>query len=243
MTNAAATRGAWLFRYRSWIPPMVLGVLLAGLWSARAVPSAGLPRIPLLLGVGLAAVGLLVRGYAIGTAAPGTSGRNTRRQVADHLNTTGPYSIVRHPVYLGNLLTWLGLAVSTGVWWAVVLTGAAFAGFYRDIVVHEERFLAGRFGASYGQWAARTPRWVPGWRGWVPPAWPFACRIALRQEYYGWFTVTFFFVVLEMAARVIHEVRPLLAPGWIAVFVAVALGAAVLRYLQRRTTVLDLPGR
>ncbi|MGB8874133.1 MAG: hypothetical protein WCC75_12145, partial [Desulfobaccales bacterium] len=40
----------------------------------------------------------------------GTSGRNTQGQVAETLNTTGIYSLVRNPLYLGNFLIWLGLS-------------------------------------------------------------------------------------------------------------------------------------
>ncbi len=52
--------------------------------------------------------GLALRVIVVGHAPYGTSGRNTREQVADTLNTTGMYSIVRHPLYLANYLIILG---------------------------------------------------------------------------------------------------------------------------------------
>ena len=48
-------------------------------------------------------IGLLIRCITIGQAADHTSGRNTQTgQVAHDLNTTGLYSMLRHPLYLGN---------------------------------------------------------------------------------------------------------------------------------------------
>lgn len=53
--------------------------------------------------------GLLIRAVTIGFTPKGTSGRNTKEgQVAEVLNTKGIYSVVRHPLYLGNYFMWLG---------------------------------------------------------------------------------------------------------------------------------------
>ena len=52
----------------------------------------------------------MIRIYTVGTTPAGTSGRNRDKQIAEKLNKTGVYSIIRHPLYLGNLLIWLGVA-------------------------------------------------------------------------------------------------------------------------------------
>lgn len=243
-TVRATLIGAWLFRYRSWIPPLLFGVLVVALAASRAERSApGLEAVPLTVGVALAVTGLALRAYAVGTAAPGTSGRNTRIQVADSLNTTGLYSVVRHPVYLGNLLAWLGLSVATGVWWAVLVTAVAFGGFYQKIIAVEERFLSDRFGGRYVAWARGTPGFVPDIRRWIKPESAFAPRIALRQEYYSWWTVTVFFAALDLTARSLHHGRFATTMGWMMTLGAMSIAAAVLRLLQRKTTLLDVPGR
>ena len=54
-------------------------------------------------------MGFLFRAWAIGTTPAGTSGRNTKEQVAEVLNSTGIYSIVRHPLYVGNYFMWIGI--------------------------------------------------------------------------------------------------------------------------------------
>ena len=57
----------------------------------------------------------------VGFTPRGTSGRNTKEgQVAESLNTLGMYSMCRHPLYLGNLLMWLGIVMYMGhLWFAV----------------------------------------------------------------------------------------------------------------------------
>lgn len=236
--------GSWLFRYRSWIPPLLLAGLVAALWlgrDARAQP--GLAGPALSAGLFTTAVGLAIRAYVIGTAAPGTSGRNTLRQVAEALNTTGPYSIVRHPVYLGNLFSWLGLAIATGIWWALPVTIGAFGLFYGKIIAVEEAFLKNRFGEQHAKWASVTPALIPALSRWRPPRLSFAPRIVLRQEYYGWFTAAVFFAVLEGAAQYQAIGRVRLGTGWLIALGAVGLVAGTLRVLQRKTALLDVEGR
>ncbi|MBW6498500.1 MAG: DUF1295 domain-containing protein [Bacteroidales bacterium] len=58
-------------------------------------------------------LGFGIRIYIVGHTPKNTSGRNTSGQLADELNTTGVYSVVRHPLYLGNFFMWLGMAVIT----------------------------------------------------------------------------------------------------------------------------------
>ena len=57
----------------------------------------------------------------MGFAPRGTSGRNTLGQVAEVLNTSGMYSVVRNPLYLGNFVIWLGLALFIKVWWCILI--------------------------------------------------------------------------------------------------------------------------
>ena len=66
--------------------------------------------------------GLALRAYTVCTTPKGTSGRNTARQVADHLNTKGIYSVVRHPLYLANYLIWAGILLLLILWEKFVLS-------------------------------------------------------------------------------------------------------------------------
>ena len=75
------------------------------------------------------------------------------------LMTGGPYAYSRHPMYIGELALWLGLAVLYG-------SPAALAGFavmfavMRRLVVREEIGLEAAFGDPYRRYKARVPRWI-----------------------------------------------------------------------------------
>ena len=97
--------------------------------------------------------GLAIRCVTVGFAPSGTSGRNTGGLKAARLNTTGMYSIVRHPLYLGNAVILAGVLLFVQVWW-FALVGALLALLhYERIIFAEEEFLKRRFGESYERWA------------------------------------------------------------------------------------------
>ena len=108
----------------------------------------------------VALAGLGVRAYVAGHVPQGTSGRNTRSQICEGLNTDGAYSMVRHPLYLGNFLIWLGVALVPRSAWLLLLVTAAFWIYYERIMYAEEEFLRNKFGERYLFWA-RTHTRVP----------------------------------------------------------------------------------
>jgi len=71
-------------------------------------------------------VGLGTRILTIGHTPQRTSGRNTKAQVAETLNTTGLYSMLRQPLYLGNFFMGLGLAFFAHLWWLTLLYSLVF---------------------------------------------------------------------------------------------------------------------
>jgi protein-S-isoprenylcysteine O-methyltransferase Ste14 len=77
------------------------------------------------------------------------------------LATQGPYTRVRHPMYLGFFLWSLTWLLFTDNW----LVGVSFAGFIVFIAIfrvpHEERVLIAHFGDEYRQYMARTSRFLP----------------------------------------------------------------------------------
>ena len=101
----------------------------------------------------LSFIGFVVRFYTIGTTPQGTSGRNTKEQVAMVLNSTGMYSMLRHPLYLGNYLIWLGIAVTTFNIYFIIIMSLLFWLYYERIMFAEERFLQKKFGDKYLNWS------------------------------------------------------------------------------------------
>jgi protein-S-isoprenylcysteine O-methyltransferase Ste14 len=78
---------------------------------------------------------------------------------AGRLVDTGPYAVVRHPVYTGGILFFAGISLALSPW-ALVGT-AALAGLWALKSHVEERFLAAHYPA-YAEYCARTPyRLVP----------------------------------------------------------------------------------
>ncbi len=236
--------GAWLFQRRSYVPPLLLiGVALTATErpGRDAVPGLEVPLVA--AGLAVALVGLVIRALVIGSAPGGTSGKNREAQVATSLNTTGLYSVVRHPLYLGNLCLWLGPAITAGTWWGVVIVGLAFSLYYERIMYAEEAFLRRAFGAEYVAWASVTPALVPALSRWRPAALPFSLRTVLRLEYYALFSTVSMFVVLELVTVWVESGRPALSRAWLGLSIAVVGLSALLRFLQRQTRVLHVDGR
>ena len=103
--------GNWLFKNRSLLPILILPLLFYEL----STPLNNVNKnILLYVGIGITCFGEFIRILTVGYAPSGTSGRNTKQQLAVSLNTKGIYSVVRHPLYLGNLFMFSGPFIFTG---------------------------------------------------------------------------------------------------------------------------------
>jgi hypothetical protein len=74
---------------------------------------------------------------------------------------SGPYRFVRHPFYLANLLTDMGIAVMSGRWWCAALSLAAWLAVYIPVVRGEESHLARLFPDIYPGYLRRVPMLIP----------------------------------------------------------------------------------
>ncbi len=236
--------GSWLFRHRSYLPLVTIPVFLACLPSFKYLgASHELNEAWQLICLAISFSGLAVRVIAVGRAPLGTSGRNTREQVADTLTTTGVYSVVRHPLYLGNYLILLGMACWPHLWWLVLLTSCLFALYYERIMLAEEAFLRDRFGNAFESWAAATPAFIPRLRGWKPSPVSFCWRTVLQREYNAFILIIAVFFAFDLIGDSFAERRLRLDYGWLAFFVAGFVIFAVLRILKKRTKFLQVEGR
>jgi protein-S-isoprenylcysteine O-methyltransferase Ste14 len=77
-----------------------------------------------------------------------------------NLTRTGPYRLVRHPIYFGMLLGILGLAIQAGRWPAVPGLALVFLGLRLKSRI-EERLLREEFGREYENYRRDTPALVP----------------------------------------------------------------------------------
>jgi protein-S-isoprenylcysteine O-methyltransferase Ste14 len=145
--------GGWLFRQRSWLPlPLVAALLLI------PPPEGASGASFWLAGAAVVAVGEGIRLWAVHHI--GAISR-TRSDRLGPLVASGPFSYVRNPLYLGNILLWAGFAISARLLWLVPIIVLLLALEYHAIVRWEERLLAERIGEPYVNYVAGVPRWVP----------------------------------------------------------------------------------
>ncbi len=229
-------QGLFLFRHRSYLPLFILVVGLAVYILQQLHLSADVNVGSIIwyerVCVIVALLGLLIRVYTIGHIAKNTSGRNTSAgQIADDLNTKGIYSIVRHPLYVGNFVMWLGIAMLTAHVWFIITFVFIYWVYYERIMFAEEQFLRGKFGEPYLKWSLKTPAFVPSFKNWEKPYYGFDTKKVLRQEKNGLlavFVVTFLFqqtaVWFQTQQFVIRDK-----------FVIIGLGITLLYYVVIKT--------
>ncbi|MDR3530171.1 MAG: isoprenylcysteine carboxylmethyltransferase family protein [Rhodopila sp.] len=132
----------------------------AGPWLARFVVTQS--AWTFWTGAALVILGLCFAAWARIHLAGNWSGTVTLKQ--DHsLTRTGPYRLVRHPIYTGLLIAILGSAVAEAEWRGLVAFVLITLSFLRKIVI-EERFLTAQFGDAYACYRAEVPALVP-WPG------------------------------------------------------------------------------
>ena len=231
-----ARSGDFCFRWRSYLPLALLPVFLLGVADAarRQVPE-GWGRVWQAGCLLLSLIGLAGRVFTIGTAPPTTSERSTYNPRASILNTSGAYSIVRHPLYLGNTLIALGLSCMPGVWYLPVIVGLASLLYHERIAVREELFLEEQFGDEFRRWAEAVPAIVPALGRYVPSASTFWWRRVLGREFHALFVIGAGFFVLDVARRLFATGRLLFDPLWTAVCVGTAVVFLVLVLIKRTT--------
>lgn len=168
--------GGWLFRRRTVIPvPLALAVLLI---PPRTAPDR--TALVVAAGAALAAAGEALRLWSVRHI--GVISR-TRSDRLGPLVASGPFGIIRNPLYVGNIALWVGFATSAGILWLAPLFVAILGFEYHAIVRWEEQLLEARVGDAYRSYAARVPRWIPGAR-----AYPAASAVQVfswRDTFYS----------------------------------------------------------
>ncbi len=233
--------GDTLFRRRGLLPLLLLPLFLLGLVDARL--PASLPpgvRAWQLLSLAIALAGLALRVAAVGTAPPGTSERSTTSPRASRLRSTGLYSVVRHPLYLGNTLTAVGLACFTTRWYVPVVVVLLAALYHERIAAREETFLEAKFGAEFAQWAERVPAFIPRFSGYVRGETPFRWRRVLAREFHALFVIGSSFFVLDLARAALATGRLVFDLFWTSSFLFTAAIFIVCSLLKRHTNVLKM---
>jgi protein-S-isoprenylcysteine O-methyltransferase Ste14 len=233
--------GNFLFRHRGQIPVILF---LAAIPVIYATPSHNIEPVTKLLidifAVLLSLFGFVIRIWAIGTIPKGTSGRNTRAgQIAEELNTSGIYSLVRHPLYLGNYFMWTGIVVFTYNPVFIVIVSLLFWLYYERIMFAEERFLERKFGEEYLLWSQRIPAFIPKFRRYLRNTIPFSVKSVMRREYSGFLATVIGFVFVDHLRYYFeHDTIEIWRVSTFALAIAVVT-TLILRTLKHNTTLLD----
>ncbi len=145
----------------AWPPILYVMAFAAAYLLEHSVPLSSMPRhaawqllgwvvFAAGIGIGLAAV---VGFKAIGTPVDPT-GRATQ------LATTGIYGWTRNPMYLGAVISFVGLAVALGSAWLLVLGLLMPIALRKLAIDREEAYLGRHFGAAYQAYRQRVRRWL-----------------------------------------------------------------------------------
>ena len=179
-------QGNLLFKYRGTLPLIILTVALLVFVLKLQAPNALVTYHYYAFGcLAIALFGQFIRLITVGYTADLTSGRNTEGQLANVLNTKGIYSIVRHPLYLGNFFMWLGLCLLTQDLWFTIAFILIYWVYYERIMFAEEAFLINKFGDTYLEWASSRPAFWPNFNIWKSSTSNFNWKKILLNEKNG----------------------------------------------------------
>ncbi len=233
--------GDRLFRWRSYFPILMIPVLLIGvLTTPSPFLTRSVERAWEALSVLVALAGLAFRAWAVGTAPSGTSERSTVNPRASELRTSGLYSVVRHPLYVGNGLMGLGLALFPGVWYLPVILVLATLCYYERIAGREEAFLEERFGEDFRRWAEKVPALVPRLGSYVAASLPFSWRKVLRHEFHGLMVIAAGALALDAVQESARAGRLEADPAWLWAAIVCAAAFVVMSAVKKTTRVFEI---
>lgn len=147
------------------IPASCLLVLCFVLLFNAHARGLRLPVTPPTVWLGMIGVALDLAGVGFAIWARVVLGQNWSGLVmsvreGQELVQTGPYGIVRHPIYTGMLAAILGTALTIGTLASWLAVAAGLAGILIRVEV-EERLMAAEFGDAHAAYRARTKKLVP----------------------------------------------------------------------------------
>jgi protein-S-isoprenylcysteine O-methyltransferase Ste14 len=251
LLDSMMEQGDYLFQWRSYLPLAILPVAALefgnGRWFLAAFGTTIEDRWDVFcLFVSLA--GLCLRVLTIGFVPSSTSGRSTRQHRAVELNTTGMYSVVRHPLYVGNFIVFLGFVLTLKSVVFVLFATIAYIVYYERIMLVEEAFLQSTYGDEFRAWAAQTPTIIPRFRSWLRPKLSFSWRTALQREYHSVLLIGTVFFLSKLSEGLVLRQQSL--QSWLeterAYVILLALCAifyAGASYVRKRTNWLAVAGR
>jgi protein-S-isoprenylcysteine O-methyltransferase Ste14 len=151
--------GNFLFHYRNGLFPLVYALLIFK--GPSLLPDY---RLAALLGFLVAASGQFLRAVTVGLEYIIRGGRN-REVYAEKLVQGGLFAHCRNPLYVGNFVIILGVAIASNSLWFVGVAVPFFIFAYWAIIAAEENYLRNKFGHEFEEYCARVNRLLPNLSG------------------------------------------------------------------------------
>ena len=166
-----------------------------------------------------------------------TRGGQNRQVWANALVDTGMFAHSRNPLYVANMLLYLGLSIVHNGWAMYLIVLPFFAVAYYCIVAAEETYLFGRFAEAYVDYSRRVPRWLPSLRGLSGTlrSTEFDWLKVLRKEYgtpFAWMSGLLVLLVWEHAAPLALPIGRVELGVIIAIWIVLAIAYLIVRTLK-----------
>ena len=235
--------GNWLFKRRSWLPAfmIVAGIFVMYIGNRQAILFDMRDE---LIFLGVSFLGQIIRILTVGFTPKNTSGRNTvNGQLADELNVTGIYSLLRHPLYLGNFFMWLGPVLFLRSVCFTIIFVLLYWLYYEGIMFAEEQFLRRKFGEIYDKWSEKVSSFIPYSFRYIPPSLPFSVRNVLKREYNSFVNIFVIFALLDLFRNFFLSGRIYLTGMWIYLSVSALVIWFIIRTIHKSTKWLEVEGR
>ena len=155
---------------------------------------------------------------------------------------TGIYSLLRHPLYLGNFFMWLGPVLFLRSFCFIIIFGLMYWLYYERIMFAEEQFLRRKFGDIYDKWSEKVGSFIPYSFKLVKTKLSFSLRNVLAREYNSFVNIFVIFALLDLFRNYFLSGRIYLTPMWIYLGVTAFVIWIVLRTIQKNTKWLEVQG-
>lgn len=234
-------QGNWLFRRRSFLP-IIIYISAIPLFIIQTTHQEQLcyyyNHLFIIIGFVVSLLGIFLRIFIVGFTADNTSGRNTENQVADSINTTGIYSIIRHPLYFANYIIYLGISISIGNALFSVIFSLIFWLYYERIMFAEEQFLRNKFQTNYINYANITNAFIPNFKNYKKPTNNFNFKKVLKKEKDGLMATVFMFTFIDTILQILifNNIK---FYYWISICSVVFIFYLIIRYLKYHSKILN----
>jgi len=241
-------QGNYLFKHRSNLPILILilGIIahIHTQYSTSFLVNTPYENYFNIFALAVSFFGLAIRIYTVAYTPDRTSGRNTHGQVADSLNTTGIYSMVRHPLYVGNFFMWLGVGMLTQNPYFIGFFVFLYWVYYERIMCAEEQFLVNKFGEEYSNWADNTPAFILSFKNYCKPELSFCLKKVLRKEKDGFLAIfVAFYIFLNISNYIQNGSFVLDSVGWNTFFIFGLIIYLILKFIKKYTKFFQVEGR